>query len=74
MTDFATGVQRWCSCLDYRAMTRTRAGFCLPAEDFCRFASGFDYFARGSNAVGQRHGQPQRFRSPMSPDMTAKAL
>jgi hypothetical protein len=66
MTDFATGVQRWCSCLDC-VLTGLISLVWPPAfacQDFGRFASGFTCFARGSFAVGLRHvSQPQRFRS-----------
>lgn len=56
MTDFATGVQRWCSCLDCVLKTRTRSPPAFACWDFGRFASGPVRFRirYGLNAVGLR--------------------
>jgi hypothetical protein len=48
MTGFATGVQRWCSCLDcvLTGLVWPPALCLLQTDgDFCRFASGLVRFA-----------------------------
>lgn len=74
MTDFATGVQRWCSCLDCVLEPRTHSCGHRCRLLLARALIGLRRVLSDSHKVRFKCGratalQPQRFRSA---DMTAK--
>jgi len=61
MTGFATGVQRWCSCLD--CVLKHGLGFCLLGVLSVCIGTCPIRIRYGSSAVGLRLTRRQRFRS-----------